>query len=590
MLTREQLGDVLKLMKVSRKIKNKEDAELKIAVEGSCSIQFFVQIFRYLLKENGIEANIYEGDYNSIVLDVLDETSPLYQMQPKFVLLLTDYRDIKAFPSLLAKKEEITAYVEAVVADYEKMWENLSHIEGVHVFQSNFVLPNTTQLGNLECNYPFSQRAFYQRINEELVKRRPSFVTLVDLEGLASDIGKRNWFDYTGYFSYKAGYKLDYTGFVADLFVKQIEAALGKIKKCLVLDLDNTLWGGVVGDLGWEGIQLDPNDAVGEAYRFFQEYVLKLKERGIILAVASKNEEENAKEPFLYRKEMRLHLEDISCFVVNWNDKAENMDVIAQSLNIGTDSLVFFDDNPVERERVRQVHPEICVIEVPKEPENYVMALEEAHAFDWVQLTKEDLERTNTYVQNKKRQELKHMSGNYEEFLDSLEMTGECREIEQKEMERFTQLIMKSNQFNLRTKRYTEKNIETFRKSDQYRCLAMTLNDRFGAYGIISSIILKKQGEYCFIDTWLMSCRVLKRGVEQFVFQEIVSHALDLGCTLLVGEYIETKKNKMVAGFYEELGFQKTEPEKLGWQQAEGQLYVYSNLKKMENNTHIKKG
>lgn len=594
MLSREELLDIVKLMKVSRKRKNQEDAPLKIAVEGSYSIQFFVQIFRYVLQQSGIEANIYEGEYNGIAMDVLNETSMLYQSNPKFVLLLTDYRDIKEFPRLMASTGEVEAYVEKTISFYESLWTNLNKISGVHVLQTNFVLPNVNQLGNMECNVTFSQTYFYRRINEELTKRHPSYVTMIDLEGLASDIGKRNWFDNTAYFSYKAGYKLDYTGLTAELFVKQIEAVLGKGKKCLVLDLDNTLWGGAVGELGWGGIELNPNDPTGEAFCYFQTYVKELKERGVILAVCSKNDEENAKQPFLHRKEMKLKLEDISCFVANWNDKADNIAYIAEYLNIGIDSLVFFDDNPVERERIRQVYPEVCVVEVPTEPENYVNALYDAHAFEWMQLTEEDIERTNTYVQNQKRQELNKVSGDYNTFLRSLEMVGALQPIHGSEIQRFTQLINKSNQFNLTTKRYTEHEIQAFCNAQDYKCLGMYLSDKFGTYGIISCVILKKVEQYCLIDTWLMSCRVLKRDVERFVFQGIVEAAHQFGCTTLVGEYIPTKKNGMVEHFYTELGFTKVQDavqkEKLKSRFGIGDIYLLESLELQENNTHIRKG
>ena len=348
---------------------------------------------------------------------------------------------------------------------------------------------------------------------------------------------------------------MDYTGYVADLFARQVEALTGKTKKCLVLDLDNTLWGGVAGDVGWEQIQLDPNDAVGEAFLAFQDYVLRLKERGIILAVCSKNEEANAKEPFLFRREMRIKLEDIACFIANWNDKAQNLVIIAQTLNIGLDSLVFFDDNPAERARIRQAYPEVCVIDVPEEPEGYIRAMEQAHPFEWMQITSEDLGRTSTYVQNKKRDQCMKAAENYEDFLISLEMKGIVRELRKEDIPRFVQLVNKSNQFNLRTKRYTQTQVEAFCESKQYKCLAMFLQDRFGEYGMVSCVILHKANEVCFVDTWLMSCRVLKRGVENFVFLNIIKQAMEMGCDILQGEYISTRKNGMVASLYKTLGF-----------------------------------
>ncbi len=592
MLTQEQLADVVKLMKTARKVKNKEDAKLRIAVLGSYSIQFFVQAFRYVLEERGIEANFYEGEFGGIAMDVLEQTSRLYEIKPDIVILLTDYRDVKSLPGILVSEGEVKRSLEEVTSYYQKIWKCLNKIEGVHVLQTNFVIPVETQLGNLECNYIFTRTLYLQQLNIELAKRRPSFVNLVNLDGLAGYIGKKSWFDATGYVSYKLGFRIDYTGYVADLFARQVEALTGRTKKCLVLDLDNTLWGGVIADDGWENIQLDVNDAIGEAYLTFQEYVSKLKERGVILAVCSKNDEEVAKQPFYHRNEMKITLQDIACFVANWKDKAENLITIAKKLNIGVDSLVFFDDNPAERARVKQALPEVCVVEVPEEPECYAVALEQTHAFEWIQITKEDLGRTYTYVQNKKREQSFQTIENYDDFLRSLEMKGKLRIVQKEDMARFTQLINKSNQFNLRTKRYTQSTIEEFSESDQYKCLAMSLQDKFGDYGIISCIILKKEYNVCLIDTWLMSCRVLKRGVETFVFQNLIPYAIEMGCTLLKGEYIATKKNGMVAGFYDKLGFTciDNQSDTTGTKQYVLEAIQTLDLKAIEDKTFIKKG
>lgn len=593
MLLQEQLADTVKLMKHARKVKNKEEAKLCIAVLGSCSIQFFVQAFRYVLEQRGIEANLYEGEFNGISMDVLDENSALYEKKPDIVILLTDYRDVKALPGLLATETEVERSLEEAISYYQRLWKHLEQIEGVHVFQSNFVIPDESQLGNLECNYTFSRTLFLQQLNIELAKKRPSYVNLVDLERLAGKVGKDSWFDATGYFSYKLGFSMDYIGYVADLFARQVEALTGKTKKCLVLDLDNTLWGGVVGDVGWEHIQLDVNDAVGEAFQTFQEYVLRLKERGVILAVCSKNEEENAKEAFKLRPEMKIKLEDISCFVANWKDKAENLITIANTLNIGMDSLVFFDDNPAERARVKQAHPEVYVVDVPEEPEGYIRAMEEAHPFEWIQITKEDLGRTNTYVQNNRRMQYMEAAESYEDFLISLEMQGTVREVKKEDVPRFAQLINKSNQFNLRTQRYTEAQIERFCESEQYKCLAMLLKDKFDEYGIVSCVILKKEKDICFIDTWLMSCRVLKRGVENFVFESIVKKAIEMGCSTLQGEYIQTRKNGMVTCFYEKLGFtcieESEDSEKAKVKKYELPRLQTRNYAQVKNNTYIER-
>ena len=252
---------------------------------------------------------------------------------------------------------------------------------------------------------------------------------------------------------------------------------------------------------------------------------------------------------------MILKLEDISCFVANWEDKAQNIRNIASSLNIGVDSLVFFDDNPAEREIVREYVPEVLVVDVPEDPADYVSSLSLCQPFEWMQLTEEDFKRTQSYRSNAKRQELEQSFVDYDAYLKALEMQGKIEEINEYSKERFTQLINKSNQFNLRTQRYTEAVIESFMENKENKLLAVSLKDKFSDYGIISCIILKKQGEECFIDTWVMSCRVLKRGVEQFAFSHVVKAAKDMGCSRIKGEYIPTEKNRMVKDFYSTLGF-----------------------------------
>jgi FkbH-like protein len=340
-------------------------------------------------------------------------------------------------------------------------------------------------------------------------------------------------------------------------FIRLIAASAGRVYKSLVFDLDNTIWDGIVGDDGFDGINLDPNDAVGEAYRHFQKYLLELRKRGVILAVCSKNDEDTAKEPFLKNQDMILRLDDIACFTANWDDKATNIKRIASLLNIGTDSMVFADDNPAEREIVRRYLPEVLVIDLPEDPSYYARAVDESSAFSWVEVTGEDLERTGTYVKNAERQELMESFADYDEYLRALEMKGKTGEPDGMQMKRFAQLINKSNQFNLRTQRYSEEELESMKKDSDVRLIYAALSDKFSDYGIISCVILKKKGDRCFIDTWLMSCRVLKRGVEYLVFDAVYETAKEWGCGRIVGEYLPTKKNGMVKDFYPGLGIER---------------------------------
>ena len=548
------------LLKLSGRVRKKKDADkkadLKIAILGSYSIQHFSMMLEMFLLGMGISANIYEGEDNGIRMDVLNEDSEFYRFGPDLTLLLMDHRDIRHLPDPLQEERETESMLQETMTVFTGLWEKIKeNLPACQIFQTNLVIPSEQPLGNLEAGAGYSHSEFFRRINHELTINHPDGVCIVDMEADAAYIGKRIWFDHASYFMNKAGFSADALPQVCADFARLIGAARGKVFKCLVLDLDNTLWDGVVGDDGAEGINLDPHDAVGEAYRYFQNYLKELKKRGVILAVCSKNDEDIAREPFEKNQDMILKLSDISCFVANWDDKAQNIKRIASKLNIGTDSMVFVDDNPAEREIVRRYLPEVLVVDMPDDPSYYARAVDETGAFSWLQITKEDLERTGTYAANAQRDELKESFVDYDEYLKALDMRASVGEPDKAQIKRFSQLINKSNQFNLRTIRYTEEEILCMKEDPGIKLIYVDLKDRFSEYGIISCIILKKTGNECFIDTWLMSCRVLKRGVELLAFDAVHKAAVSWGCDRIRGEYIPTKKNKMVEKFYPELGF-----------------------------------
>ena len=556
-LVRQELPFLLKLSKKIRKHKKETGpGDYKIAILGSYSIQHFTMMLDAFLMGAGINARIYEGEYDGIRMDVLDEASPFYEFAPRAVILLTDYRDIRCFPACMDEAKTVDALIKESADSVRALWERIrDKLPGCQIFQTNIVIPPERPLGNLEGGVCFSRSEFLRGVNHELAVDHPDGVSIVDMEYLASYFGKALWFDQGAYFLSKTGFCMDALPRVCLEFTRLIAASGGRVYKCLVLDLDNTIWDGVVGDDGYEGINLDPNDAVGEAFRYFQEYLLELRKRGVILAVCSKNDEDTAKEPFLKNPDMILKLSDIACFVANWDDKATNIRRIASILNIGTDSLVFADDNPAEREIVKQYLPEVLIIDLPEDPSYYARAVDESSAFSWTEVTREDMERTGTYVKNAERQEMLESFADYDEYLKALEMHGECGEPDGAQMKRFAQLINKSNQFNLRTQRYSEEELLAMKKDPDTRLIYVELSDRFSDYGIISCIILHKKDDACFIDTWLMSCRVLKRGVELLAFDAVYKAAAEWGCRRIVGEYLPTKKNGMVKDFYPGLGF-----------------------------------
>jgi FkbH-like protein len=571
-----KLSDYAGLLNVGRKWKKIESGRLydvKIGVLGTSSIQLTVSVLRALLCKYDVYADIYEGEYNGILMDVFDDNSSLYRFAPSYVILIPDIRDLSSYiPRVLASENEIRESVEKAVEHYCNICNKIhDKLPGCQVLLSNFVEQVEDPLGNLEGNYLFSQSQFCRMVNLELVRQRKAFTTIIDIEKLAAGIGKNNWFDESAYFLNKSGFSLEYIGFFCDAFARQFAPFMGKPKKCLVLDLDNTLWGGVVGDLGYDGIQLDPNDAVGEAYLHFQEYLKSLKNRGIILAVCSKNDEENAREPFEKNEHMILRMPDIAFFMANWTDKVSNIRMIAQELNIGLDSMVFFDDNPTERALVREFIPEVSVIDVPKDPAYYVRALDQAFCFEWTQLTEEDINRIHSYTENTSRKELLDSCDNYNDFLKKLNMQVKWAPVSDITAERFAQLTNKSNQFNLRTQRYSEAEIDDMRTSDKYKLYTVSLKDTFSNYGVIGCVVLRFEEDNCIIENWVMSCRVLKKTVENYTADKIVETARKMSVKQVIGEYIPSKKNGMVSGLYEDLGFEKSLSE------GNSQKYVLAN-------------
>jgi FkbH-like protein len=562
----------------------------KIAILSSSTSHFFKQLLRLFLYQEGIAPIFYEAEFGSIYEQILNLDSELYTFVPDVLLLLPDYRDIKEMPPLFSSLEDVETAAHSQILNYQNLWQKVSNkMEHCQIFQGLFVVPPHRTMGALEANYLFSPQNYYKLLNLELIKNKPANVTLVDFDYHAANFGKSRWFDDSQYFQSKQAISFDALGDMCYAMTRIISSYFGKVKKCLVLDLDNTLWGGVIGDDGLEGINLNSHDPVGEAYLSFQRYIKALKERGVILAVCSKNEESTAQLPFIEHPEMILKMEDISCFIANWNDKSTNIRSIAAELNIGLDSLVFFDDNPAERAIVKQFLPEVEVINASDDPASYLSTLDRARCFDWIQLTSEDIGRSDSYFQNKKRTQLQEFVIDYDQYLKSLEMKASIAAVSETTISRFSQLINKSNQFNVRTKRYSEANIEAMiNDPDRYQLRQITFIDKFGSYGLISCIILEKKGNLSFIDTWVMSCRVLKRGIEYMALNSVIKAAKEWGCDLIVGEYIPSAKNSPVKNLYGDLGFHCTEQSSISGHQFEGEVYTQKTTSdKLRTHHHI---
>ena len=536
-------------------------SNIKLAILGGFTTHQLRDFIALYLFAAGVSAEIYEADYGVFQQEILDPSSGLYEFKPNVVYLATHWRNLGHLPTLSNSAQEVSALLEAEYRDWALLWQTAHDRLGCQILQNNFDIPPWRSLDNHEMRHPAGLARYVTEINHLLVEQAPPYVTIHDVDSMAANAGRRAWGDERFFLHAKIPcapeYLVDYAHSVSSI----IAAQLGLSRKCLVLDLDNTLWGGVIGDDGIGGIRVGQGDAEGEAFLAFQKYVKALKMRGVILAVCSKNNEQTAREVFEKHPEMVLRTDDISCFVANWTDKPANLRSIAKQLNIGLDSLVFVDDNPTERSIVRQLVPEVAVPEVGDDPIDYITALERHRYFQVVTLGAEDFKRTDYYRANTMREEIQASAGGIEAFLQSLDMTAVIGPIQEATLERTTQLINKSNQFNLTTRRRTVAEVMALRQSPDWVTVTVSLTDRFGDNGLISVVLGRVQGDVLEIDTWLMSCRVLKRGVEQFLLNYLCELARDRNLSYIKGEYIPTSKNDLVRDHYSQLGFRNVEAE-----------------------------
>jgi FkbH-like protein len=373
---------------------------------------------------------------------------------------------------------------------------------------------------------------------------------------LSENVGLEDWHSPTQWNMAKLPFSSTYVPLYAEHLSRMIAALRGKSRRCLILDLDNTLWGGTIGDDGLDGIQLAQGDPTGEAFQSVQRFALELRMRGIILAVSSKNYDEVARAPFRKHPDMLLREEHIAIFQANWNDKAANIKAISEELSLGLDAMVLLDDNPVERGLVRRLLPQVAVPELPADPALYVRTLSAAGYFESVTFSHEDAKRPTFYQDNARRVTLQKQIGDVESYLTSLRMVITFQPFDEAGRARITQLINKSNQFNLTTRRYTEVEVAALERDPNCFTMQVRLADTFGDNGMISVVICKLAGANAWeIDTWLMSCRVLGRRVENAVLQELLTHSEQRGIRKLIGRYIPTQRNQLVEAHYKELGF-----------------------------------
>ncbi|MDR3218570.1 MAG: HAD-IIIC family phosphatase [Dysgonamonadaceae bacterium] len=530
--------------------------KLRLAFLGDTATQFIAQAIRGMGVEYHLDIVLFEADFNQIDRQIFDPGSELYHFDPEVVLIFEsshkllqkynktapDTRKQFAERTILSVREKISALRERT--------------------QSKIIFCNYTEeddrvfgqyASKVEESFIFQLRKLNFLLQESAVQTANLYIC--DLSVIQNTIGREHFWSASIYTNTEMVVSIDALPDFALSVVRIVQSFQGQSKKCLILDLDNTVWGGVIGDDGIENIQIGQL-GIGKAFTEFQYWVKKLQQRGIIIAVCSKNTESIAKEPFEKHPDMVLKLSDIAVFIAGWDNKADNIRKIQQILNIGFDSMVFLDDNPFERSIVRENIPQITVPELPEDPALYLDYLYNLNLFETISYSSEDSQRTQQYQKEAERVVFQESFTNESDFLQRLDMRSDTKPFDSFTIPRIAQLSQRSNQFNLRTIRYTEDDIKRISQSDQYLTLSFTLEDKFGDNGLICAVILEKRDEkILFIDTWFMSCRVLKRGMESYVLNAIVDLAKKNGFTTLLGEYIPTPKNEIVKDHYESLGF-----------------------------------
>jgi len=541
---------------LKRNLKKRVNNKLiKVSLLGDTSTQLLSIAIKGEGIDRGYDIDMLETDYNQVQSQILDSTSELYAYNAKYTIVFQSAHKLLEHYSMMSSSDWSTLADEQI-AFIRTICEKAS---GVIIYY-NYPEIEDTVFGSYANKVEGSFSYQLRKLNFELMNLAMEYSNLFicDIAGVQNKFGRDFMFDPAVYVNTDMVFSLDALPFVASRTMDIIASVEGKINKCLILDLDNTLWGGVVGDDGWENVQIGHGLGIGKAFTEFQQWVKKLKNRGIIICVCSKNDEDKAKEPFEKNPEMVLSLDDIAVFVANWDNKVDNIRSIQKILNIGFDSMVFLDDNPFERDLVRVNLPEVTVPELPEDPGDYVEFLYSQNLFETASFSSADKDRTKQYQIETQRVTSAKTFTNERDFLNSLEMVSEVTGFTSFNIPRVAQLSQRSNQFNLRTIRYTEDQIMAIEKDSMKKGFAFTLEDKYGDNGLIAVVILHiEENSTLFIDTWFMSCRVLKRGMEMFILNTVVDWAKKNGYTRLVGEYLPTSKNQMVEYHYQALGFNR---------------------------------
>ena len=541
---------------------NNFDKKINVGILASFSLNGLEETLRVKCAQKGIDCRTYVGDYNQYNQEILKSDSKLFQFNPQLTFLILDIRHILGelyFLPYSISASERKEFVETKVDEIKKLVETFLDNSNSKLVITNFQIPVYSPYGINEQKEDFGMKQLVYEINNRIrheLKDQP-LVFIYDFNEFVMKFGEYNVFNYQDYFFGDIKISIDYIPKFADELLGYVNAIMGITKKCIVLDLDNTLWGGIIGEDGFDNIKLGDN-AVGRSFVEFQKRLLALNQRGIILAINSKNNFEDVMEVIKKHPSMILREDNFACMKINWNDKVTNLQEISKELNVGLDSMVFFDDELINREFVKTSLPEVLVVELPNDSSQFAQIITKMKEFDVLKITEEDVKRNEMYLVQKKRTELKKEIVDFDEFLKQMNIEVNIKKADSFTIPRISQLTLKTNQFNLTTKRYQQEEISSF-SSDKNRIVECAqVSDKFGDNGITGVYIIeKKDSKEWIIDTFLLSCRIMGRKVEEAMLYQIVEKAKNLGIKKIKGKFIPTKKNKPAENFYSDYGFKK---------------------------------
>ena len=537
------------------------DKKLRIAFLASSTINGFEETMRVKCFQKGIDCITYVADYNQYNQEILNQNSELYNFKPDITFLILDTRHVLGeyfFSWYSIPHDERPKIIDTKINEINELCNTFNSNFDSKLVVTSLQIPNYSPYGINEESILVSLKEVIYQINTELFKwNKSGKIFTYDFNEFVRKFGENNIFNYKQFFSGDIKISIEYIPKFINELMGYVYAISGITKKCIVLDLDNTLWGGIIGEDGFDNIKLGDNP-VGRSFVEFQKRLLALNQRGIILAINSKNNFDDAIEVIQKHPNMILREDNFACVKINWNDKVTNLQKIADELNIGLDSIVFFDDDPINQEYVRVSLPGVLVIDLPKDSSQYAQIITKMKEFDVLKITEEDTKRSDMYLGQKKRKELENKVGDFNEFLKQMNIEVNVQKANSFSIPRISQLTLKTNQFNLTTKRYQEEEIGKFSSSDNKIVECVQVSDKFGDNGITGTYIVeKKNNDEWVIDTFLLSCRIMGRGVEEIMMNQIIENAKLSGVKKIKGEFIPTLKNKPAENFYEKLGFKK---------------------------------